>query len=89
LTFNQLAAMVQEVTARRGVVRHVPMPVLRIMGLISGAFSPQLARQARAAVVLDTLDMSFDAEPARREFPNLPITDARQALTSLHNRQTK
>jgi NADH dehydrogenase len=83
LTFNQLAAIVQEVAGRRGTVRHIPRPVLRVVGLLSRPFNSQLARQARAAVILDKLDTSFDPRPLRKEFPELPVTDVRQALKAL------
>jgi NADH dehydrogenase len=86
LTFNQLAAIVQDVAGRRATVRHIPRPVLRAMSL-AGPLSPQLARQSRGAVVLDTLDMSFDPGPVRREFPDVPETSVREALKKLLDRQ--
>ena len=57
------------------------------MSLVARLFSPQLARQARGAVVLDTTDMSFDPGPARREFPDLPETSVREALKMLLDRE--
>jgi hypothetical protein len=57
------------------------------MSLVARPLNPQLARQARGAVVLDTTDMSFDAGPARREFPNLPQAGVREALKKLLDRQ--
>ena len=45
--------------------------------------NPALARQARAALAMDTLDMTFDPAPTRRAFPGLPETDIRQALNDL------
>lgn len=83
LTFNQLAAIVQEETRLCGSVRHIPRPVLRLMAMASAVPKPALARQARAALVMDTLDMTFDPAPARREFPDLPTTDIRSALKEL------
>ena len=83
LTFNQLAAIVQDVAGRRAPVRHIPRPVLRAMSLVARPLSPQLARQSRGAVVLDTTDMSFDPGPVRREFPDLPETGVREALKKL------
>jgi uncharacterized protein YbjT (DUF2867 family) len=80
VTFNQLAAMVQDAIGRRGHVRHIPRPILRLMSVIAAPVKPAFARQARAAVVMDTLDMSFDPSPARREFPTLPNTDLATAL---------
>jgi uncharacterized protein YbjT (DUF2867 family) len=86
LTFNQLAAIVQDVAGRRAPVRHIPRPVLRAMSH-AGPLNPQLARQSRGAVVLDTIDMSFDPGPARRQFPDVPETSVREALKKLLDRQ--
>jgi NADH dehydrogenase len=88
LTFNQLAAIVQEVAEHRGTVRHIPRPVLRAMGALARPLKPQVARQARAAVVLDTFDMRFDPAPLRADFPGLPITDVRHALKRLLEEET-
>ena len=87
LTFNQLAALVQDVAGRRATVRHIPRPVLRAISHVARPLNPQLARQSRGAVVLDTIDMSFDPGPARREFPALPETSVREALKKLLDRQ--
>jgi hypothetical protein len=38
---------------------------------------------ARAALAMDTLDMSFDPTPTRRAFPDLPQTGIRDALKDL------
>ena len=83
LTFNQLAAIVQETTGRRGTVRHIPRPALQAMAWTAAAIRPALARQARAALVMDTLDMTFDPTPTRRAFPDLPDTGIRLALKDL------
>ena len=83
LTFNQLAAIVQEVTGRRGTVRHIPCPALQAMAWLTAAIKPALARQARAALAMDTLDMTFDPTPTRQAFPDLPETDIRLALKDL------
>jgi len=83
LTFNQLAALVQEVTGRRGTVRHIPRPALQAIAWAAAAIRPALARQARAALAMDTLDMTFDPTPTRQAFPDLPDTDIRLALKDL------
>ena len=83
LAFNQLAATVQETTGRRGTVRHIPRPALQAMAWTAAAIRPALARQARAALVMDTLDMTFDPTPTRRAFPDLPDTGIRLALKDL------
>ncbi|HET9050281.1 MAG TPA: NAD(P)H-binding protein, partial [Candidatus Dormibacteraeota bacterium] len=82
ITFNQLAEMLQEVVGVRGTVRHVPRTALRLVGHAVAPVRPSLARAARAATVMDTEDMTFDAVPARREIPGLPVTDVRTALAA-------
>ena len=83
LTFNQVAAIVQETTGRRGAVRHIPRPALQMMAWLTAATKPALARQARAALAMDTIDMSFDPAATRRAFPDLPDTDMPSALKDL------
>ena len=83
LTFNQLAVILQETTGRRGVVRHIPRPALQLMAGLTAAVKPALARQARAALAMDTIDMRFDPAATRRAFPNLPHTSMQSALKSL------
>lgn len=68
LTFNQLAALLQQARGASGQARHIPRLVLRL--------AAPLSRQARAALAMDTIDMSFD--PPR---PNsLPLTEPMDAL---------
>jgi uncharacterized protein YbjT (DUF2867 family) len=83
LTFNQLAAIVQEITGLPGTVRHIPRPALQAMAWLTAAIKPALARQAHAALAMDTLDMTLDPIPTRRAFPDLPETGIRQALKDL------
>jgi NADH dehydrogenase len=83
VTFNQLAAVVQEVIGSPGRVRHIPRSMLRLMSVLAAPVKPAFARQARAAVIMDTHDMRFDANPARREFPTLPSTNLASGLRAL------
>ena len=78
LTFNELVALLQEVRGTSRTVRHIPRAVLRAMAPI--------ARQPRAAIVMDTVDMTFDAMPARAAYPDLPVTDARTAISRTGHR---
>lgn len=83
LTFNQVAAILQETTGRRGAVRHIPRPALHTMAIATARLKPALARQARAALAMDTIDMTFDPAPTRRGFPDLPNTGMPSALKEL------
>jgi len=73
LTFNELAQMTGEVRGKPKRIRHVPRPLLRAMA--------PLTRMARAAVAMDTIDMTFDAGPARESYSDLPVTNVNDALT--------
>jgi len=55
LTFNQLAADLRALSGRPARVRHVPRGLLRILA--------PLNRQPRAALVMDTTDMTSDSLP--------------------------
>jgi uncharacterized protein YbjT (DUF2867 family) len=83
LTFNQLAHIVQEVAGRSVTIRHVPRSALRMMGALAAPIRPQLARMARASLILDTYPQPFDPAPARAEFAALPVTDVRAVLASM------
>jgi len=72
-TFNELAEVLQDVRGRHAKVRHVPRVVLRAMAPIN--------RQPRAALAMDSIDMTFDALAAREAFADLPMTDIRAALS--------
>jgi len=69
LTFNELAALLQEVRGSTGKVHHVPRSFLRAMA--------PLARQPRAGITMDTADMTFDVTGRS----DLPLTDLRTALS--------
>jgi uncharacterized protein YbjT (DUF2867 family) len=73
LTFNELAALLQRIRGRPARVRHIPPWLLRSMA--------PFARRARAAIAMDTIDMTFDAVAADHSFADLPMTDIQTALT--------
>jgi NADH dehydrogenase len=83
LTFKQVAAIVQESTGRHGTVRHIPRPALQTLAWTTAAIKPALARQARAALIMDTIDMTFDSTPTRRALPGLPNADMPSAIKEL------
>ena len=53
------------------------------MAWLTAAIKPTLARQARAALAMDTIDMRFDPAATRQAFPSLPNTDMPTALKNL------
>jgi uncharacterized protein YbjT (DUF2867 family) len=60
LTLRQLAEAVQAAAGRASGPRHVPRPMLRMMGQTVGRVKPQLGRQAGAALAMDRMDLTFD-----------------------------
>jgi len=58
LTFVRLAERLIEARGA-GAIKHVPLPVLRAMSMLARPFAPAFARQAQAAVVMNTVDMTF------------------------------
>jgi NADH dehydrogenase len=79
LTLNQLASAVQTTEVPRQP-RHVPVPVLRILGQSIGRVRPELGRQTRAALVMDRVDLAFDRGSSHTTYPDLPCTPAGTAL---------
>jgi uncharacterized protein YbjT (DUF2867 family) len=77
LTFNELAASLHHAPATSGTVRHVPRPALRV--------AARFSRQARAAIAMDTIDMTFTPQPPG---PDQPLTDPLDALEHYAARTT-
>jgi uncharacterized protein YbjT (DUF2867 family) len=83
LTFNELAQAVQTAGGRTGAPRHVPPAMLRLMSNSIGCVKPQLGRQARAALVMDRHELTFDAAPLHRTYPDLPCTALSDVLATI------
>lgn len=84
LTFNELARAVQAADGRTGPPRHIPPTALRLTANTVGRIQPQLGRQARAALAMDSGDHTFDASPIHERYPELPTTSLADTLR-LHN----
>jgi NADH dehydrogenase len=80
LTFNQLAQAVQIADGRTGPPRHIPPPMLRLMAGTVGRVKPQVARQTRAALAMDTVDLTFDATSIHKLYPNIPNSSLTEVL---------
>jgi uncharacterized protein YbjT (DUF2867 family) len=79
-TFNQLAYMVAADRGEATTPRHVPRAALYAMAATVGRVRPELGQQARAALVLDHDDMTFDGHATRVRFADLPCTSATELL---------
>src|SRR4029077_14815989 len=81
VAFNELAASLQRAAGRTAPPRHIPRPMLRVLAAVLGPFWPNRARQMRAAIAMDTMDLTFTPTDLHRRFPELPVTSLADILT--------
>jgi len=74
LTFNQLVGQIERAAGRKAVVKHVPVPMMRLLSMVMRPFKPDLAGMMGGGIAFDTIDMSFDASDLRRRFPQIELT---------------
>lgn len=68
-----------EARGRPAQVKHIPLAALRVLSFLARPIWPGFARQAQAAVLMNTADMSFD--PAgRSRLSRVPITTFAEVL---------
>ncbi len=79
LPFVTLAERLAARAGESGKIRHLPLPMLRAMAIVARPFSPAFARQARAAVVMNTIDMATVARDTPRPF-GVPTTTLDELL---------
>ena len=72
ITCNDLMAMLQDIRGDRAKVRHIPRWALH-------ALAP-VGRQARAALAMDTVDMTFEGLSGSAPTSGLPMSDLRAAI---------
>jgi uncharacterized protein YbjT (DUF2867 family) len=81
LSFNELAAGLQQASGRMAAPRHIPRTMLRLLAAALGPVQPNRARQMRAAIAMDTMDLTFAPTDLLRRFPDLPVTPLADILT--------
>src|SRR4029077_5634305 len=74
MTINELVCQVERAAGRKAVVRHVPLPMMRLLSLVMRPIKPDLAGMIRAGGAFDTVDMTFDASDLHRQFPEIELT---------------
>jgi uncharacterized protein YbjT (DUF2867 family) len=74
LSFTEMAEHLLRTVGGSREVKHVPLVALRALSVLAKPLRPGFARQAQAAVVMNTTDMSLDAAPVRRRFPEIETT---------------
>src|SRR6266540_1497470 len=81
LTFTQIADQLIAAGGRPGRTRHIPLPMLRAMSVLARPAAPSFARQAQAAVMMNTADMTVDVSAIRDRLPTVPATPLHDLLT--------
>lgn len=74
LGFSAIAERLIAATGRPGRTAHIPLPMLRAMSVLARPISPSFARQAQAAVLMNTADMAVSGSGIRDLFPGVPAT---------------
>lgn len=83
VSFNELAAGLQQASGRTAPPRHIPRPILRLLAAALGRVQPNRARQIRAAVAMDTIDLTFaerSPSPVPGASPDCPGRHPRATL---------
>jgi len=81
VSFNELAASLQCASGRTAPPRHISRSMLRLLAAVLGPVRPNRARQMRAAIAMDTMDLTFAPTDLHRRFPELPVTSLADILT--------
>jgi uncharacterized protein YbjT (DUF2867 family) len=81
-TLLELATMVMTRRGWDGSPRRVPRPILHVMANTVGRVRPEIGRQSRAALAMDTMPVRRD-DALRAEFPDLPRTPVSEAIARL------
>ena len=79
-TFTSLAEEAIAASETPASIRHIPLGMLRLLAHAAKPFSPGFARQAQAAVVMNTTDMTAARDPRAQTARS--YADAVRILTS-------
>jgi uncharacterized protein YbjT (DUF2867 family) len=80
VTLNRIALAIQAADGRTSSPRHVPPILLRVAAQTAGRISPVIGRQVRAALAMDTTDLSATPTAIRQAFPEIPSTTLEMCL---------
>lgn len=69
LTFNQVAALFERLGGQPAKISHVPLPMMRVMRIMTRPFNPLLSLQITGGILMDTTDQSFDPTATLEQYP--------------------
>ncbi len=74
LTLNQLVGQIERAAGRKAAVKHIPVPMMRLMSFVMRPLKPDVAAMIQGGIAFDTVDMTFDVSDLRRRFPQIELT---------------
>lgn len=80
LTMAEFVEVFRTETGSTGSVGRIPPLAMRLTAVAMGVVNPEVARQIRAGIVMDTRAQAFDALQTRRRYPSLPVTHLREVV---------
>lgn len=80
LSFRELVQRFCRATGATRDIKRVPRALIRTLYPPMRLFNPTVARHMKAAIVMDSADMTYDAAPLQRRFPELPWVTADRAI---------
>jgi uncharacterized protein YbjT (DUF2867 family) len=84
LTMNKVAETVERVSGKAGRVDHIPLPMMRVMARVMVPINAQVARQIRSGIIMDTIDMTFDASETTRRYPAITPARFEEVIRRIH-----
>ncbi len=81
LTLNELVGAIERAAGRKAAVKHVPLPMMRLMALVMRPLKPDVAAMIQGGIAFDTVDMTFDASDLRHRFPDVRLTPMAEILS--------
>ena len=88
LTLDQLVEITRAASGRSGHVSHSPRSIMRLLSIALRPVNRMRAGQIRAALLMDTLDMTIDDPSVRAEYPSIPMTTAAVVAERLYRAPT-
>jgi uncharacterized protein YbjT (DUF2867 family) len=69
ITQLQFVRLIEDASGRKSRVQHIPLPMMRIMRVVTQPINPAFSRQILAGIIMDTEDMTFDPAETLKQFP--------------------
>lgn len=69
VTEMRFVQLIQQTTGRTGKIQHIPLPMMRMIGVVTRPINPAFSRQNLAGIIMDTEDMTFDPTETLNLFP--------------------